>query len=111
MVFSHPCEELIFDALPPQPVGLCAHSKRVPDLGDRIHDGTTRQGTNDLVSDSPDTRLEPCHALGREERVDGGPKSGVLRLVQGVGHHAMGGYSRGERNRVGRRSNHVGMSE
>ena len=111
MVLSHPLDKFVFDALPPQPADLGAHGKRVPDLGDRIHGRAKRKRANHLVSDPLDARLERSHALGREERVERSPKRGVLRLVQGVGYHAMGGYSRGERGRVGRRRDHVGMSE
>jgi hypothetical protein len=93
MVVSHPCEKFVFDALPTQPIGLCAHGKRVPDRSDRIHRDTARQSANDFARDSSGARLKRLHALGSEERIDCRPKRGVLRLVQGVGHHAMGGYS------------------
>jgi hypothetical protein len=109
MVLSHPRKKFVFDSLPPQPVSLCTHGKRVPDFSDRIHGRTTRQRTDDIVSDSPDPRFERFHSIGREERVDRRPKRSVLRLVQGVGHHSMDGYSRGKRGRVVRRSDNIGM--
>jgi hypothetical protein len=109
MILSYPREKFIFDSLPSEPFDLGAHGKRVPNLCDGIYSRTTWQRANNLVSDPPEARLERLHAIRREERVDHRPKRSVLRLVQGVGHHSMNGYSRGKRGRVIRRSDYIGM--
>jgi hypothetical protein len=111
MVVGHPREQIVLDALPAQPLRLCAHGERGADLRHGVDDGAARQRSHHGIGNRAHARLERGDVRGCEEGVDKPAPRCMLGRVDRIGHRTPRGRGRREGLRVARRGDDVGMPE